>query len=616
MVNHNSLNTAFAPPMAPIKPYTGTFGKKQLRHLLRRSLFGASNSDMKAFEGKTLTQVVDALLNITDFNPLPPLNDYYTSPGAYAKDPVYEKNADGTIKKDANGNPIQAVDANGNLLFTNKIDPVTKLPIVEKPAVGLADNGVKFGETWVNTPIDAANNKDGDRRLSFKSWWSAMMIERRDLREKMTLFWSNHFGIEADVVSTAILVYRNNQVTRKHSLGNFKDMVRDMTIDGGMLRYLNGFLNRKGAPDENYARELQELFTVGKGSGSGYTEDDVKAAAKVLTGWQVGARDTLYPITNNPAMHDTTDKKFSAYYNNTIIKGDATANGAMNELNALLNMIFAQAEVSKFIVRKLYTFFVYYEITPDVEINVIEPLAELFRTGNYQIKPVMKALLTSEYFFKDEYIGSMVKSPLDNAIGLLRQFEIAIPPFGGKTFEARRAISVEVYSSARNAGQDLQDPPDVAGWPAYYQYPQYHEIWINTASYPIRQAMQRKYALLNGLLTTRDNTITVNPESARMVFKIDYPKWLKTFSYPQDPNLLIDELADLLFGVPVSQTVKTKLKTAKLFTPLINSDAKWSEQVTKYLADSATTDALAKLVPLRIQTLIDYMVRAAEIQLH
>ncbi len=580
--------TYFTPPVAPIKPYTGQFGRQQLKHLLRRTLFGVSNSDLKAFEGKTMTQVVDSLLNVTNFTPSPPVNDYSVTLGTYKKDPVT-----GKILLDTNGKPI-----------------------VENYPVAGEDNGVKFGETWVNS---ATTLVDFQRRASFKAWWIGLMMnQERNIREKMTLFFSNHFAMEADVVSMANFTYISNQLTRKFCLGNFKDFVKAMSVDPGMLVYLNGNRNNKSAPDENYARELQELFTLGKGSGSQYTEDDVKAAARVLTGWTTNRADLTTPVVYRSAFHDTGDKKFSSFFGNKVIKGDSSANGGMNELNQLVDMIFQIDEVSKFIVRKLYTFFVYYDINTDIEKNVIEPLAELFRNSSYEIKPVLKALFTSDEFYKPTNMGSMIKSPLDHVVGLYRQFEVAIPK-DPALFEAQYRLWRSAAGSTRTLGQDIQDPPNVAGWPAYYQMPGYYEMWLDTASYPQRETIQKGFSTLNGFSSGTEIS-NVNPDSRNIAIKIDYSNWLKTFSNPTSAFDLINDMADLFYGVPISQTVKDKLKINKLWAKQnnlqITTDKQWSDAVTAYLANPLTTDAMARTVPLRMQILVTYMMRAAEFHLH
>jgi hypothetical protein len=578
----------FAPPSVPLKPYTGTFGKKQLLHLLKRTLFGVGNADLKAFQGKTLEQVVDALLEINPTAlPSPPLN-LEIERGAYKRD------AFGNIVKDANGKNI-----------------------IEKFAVPAASEPAGFGEPWINS----LNVLDGARRASYKAWSLGLMMEQeRNIREKMVLFLTNHFSIEADAVGRAHLVYAGNMLLRKYCIGNFKDLIRDITIDASMLIYLNGERNNKAAPDENYARELQELYTLGKGVDSKYTEDDVRAAAKVLTGWVTNRGDLAKPVIYRPTQHDSSDKKFSSFYGNTIIKGDASANGGLNEINALLNMIFKNEEVAKYIVRKLYTFFVYYDITPDIEKNVIAPLADIFRTNNYELKPVLKALFTSDDFYQEKHIGAMIKSPIDHVLGIVKLMEYQLPQ-EKDLFEVRYFFWQRLFAAANNAGQNFQDPPNVAGWPAYYQTPSFYEIWLDTASYPVRQTTQNQFfsaALSTQFLITGDGTSIVTPAAREFRIKVDYAKWLSGFVNPKNAAMLIDELTELMYGASLSQNVKDKLKNNKLFLKIGNiqlNDTSWSDAVATYMANPATTDATAMTIPNRIHILVNYMMKAAEFHL-
>src|SRR5450432_1068453 len=138
----------------------------------------------------------------------------------------------------------------------------------------------------------------------------------------MVLFWHNHFVTETNTVDNALFCYQYNMLLRRHALGNFKEFVRAITVEPAMLRYLNGYTNSKKAPDENYGRELQELFTLGKGPGSHYTEEDVKAAARVLTGFRI--ENKILPEVHgvfDGGSHDENDKQFSVFYANTIVTG-------------------------------------------------------------------------------------------------------------------------------------------------------------------------------------------------------------------------------------------------------------------------------------------------------
>src|SRR5690606_22324046 len=219
----------------------------------------------------------------------------------------------------------------------------------------------------------------GYRRRSLNNWSLELMLQNNPhIREKMTLFWHNHF-VTADINEPRVVYYYIDKL-RKMSLGNFRQMAKDITVDNAMLEYLNGRDNTRQAPNENYARELLELFTLGKGPSLGngdyttYTEKDIMEMAKALTGW-VEVRNSL-PIRsefrNN--RHDTTTKTLSHRFNNATIE-----NAGADEYKNLIDLIFTRDEVAEFICQKLYAWFIYNDITEEVREDVIKPLAEIFR---------------------------------------------------------------------------------------------------------------------------------------------------------------------------------------------------------------------------------------------
>ncbi|MGB4817657.1 MAG: DUF1800 domain-containing protein [Saprospiraceae bacterium] len=556
------------PINSPLLPYSGPFNKPELLHLLRRTLLGVSNADLNHFKGKSLNQVVDELLTFGT-TVAPPVKNY-------------------------------------SARVNNLPDPTA------------LDTEVQLGQTWVDTPIrNQTTNPDGSRRESLKAWWMGLMLgQERNLREQMVLFWHNHFSTEANDVGNAQMSYRTNKLFRENAVGNFRDFLFKITLDPGMLKYLNGYLNKATAPDENYARELQELFCVGKGPGSGYTEDDVKAAARVLTGWSLITQEgtPAVPVTpyvkENLNNHDKKDKVFSAFYGNKVIKAVATPTRATMEaeIRELIDMILAVEETSKFICRKLYTYFCYYEITPDVEVNLIEPLAEVFRNSNYDLKVLLKAFFTADYFFKPELRGAMIKSGMQFVIGKTRAFGYQIPD--ASKFEAQYYYWSVFKNYARNMGQDIMDPPNVAGWPAYYQVPQFHEMWVDTATYPERKNFYENISK-NGL---NSGTFYYQDVSKNVKVTVDFVAFAKQFSVPENPNILVAEACDLLFGVPVSQAVKDQLKTSFLLENQ-SSDYYWTEAWLEYINNPSTTDPEAKRVPTMLKNLFLDMESAAEFHL-
>ncbi len=551
----------------PVQPYQGPFGRPELTHLLRRSLFGRSNADLAHFEGQSLAQVVDALLTFTN-DTTPPLKTYWQLSGGVP-------------------NP-------------NMVDPT-----------------VPFGTTWIDTPRDpdAAVESTVFRIVSWVAWHTGLMVhQQRDLREKMTLFWFNHIPVQAFEVFNPRLLYEYDQLQREQCLGNFRTMMRDVTTSGAMLIYLNGTFNNVSAPDENYARELMELFTLGVDTG--FTEADVQAAARVLTGWvvqeQVGGVPILPQTVYVPFLHDQGNKQFSAFFNNTVIQGMGGPNGGNVELNELLDMIFAREEVSLHICRDLYRFFVKGEIDAATEADLIVPLAEVFRDHSGspdQMRHVMQALLTSDHFFSTEVRACMVKSAADLVIGALRELDMPFPT--AEQVEAQYNVWIDLYGLVGYAGQELVNPPNVAGWPAYHQYPQYDHAWVDTATFPARNNSMLGIVFTG--FATGNNLYQAASEN--LSFKVDLLAVVAQFTDPYDPNALVADAAELLFGVPVSAAVLQQLKTNYLLLGQ-QSDHYWSDAYELYVMDPGTTDPTAQLVPTILLWLFLDMVQAAENHIH
>ena len=537
-----SLSPA-ARTLSGINPYTGPWGTNEVIHLLKRTMFGAKKADVDYFAAHTMNQSVDELMNPTAPNPAPPVKEYATS----------------------------------TTLGVN------------------ADTNIAQGTTWIND-INGDGTVQSQRRSSYKKWWTGVLINQdRSIREKMIFLWTDHFGNESGDVGNTNWIYKQHTTIRQNCLGNFKQMVRDMTVDMAMLRYLNGYLNTATAPDENYGRELQELFTMGKGKDSQYTEQDVKEAAKVLTGWQING--TTYQTVFTFSRHSTVNKTFSPFYNNTVITGRTGATAGDQELNDLMNMIFAQNEVAKFIVRKFYRWFVYYDIDAATEANVITPLADIFRTNNYDIKPVLTALFKSEHFYDALNQGCIIKTPLDIVIGAMREYNVSMPP--ASDWDTSYGHWNTLYSFMLTMGVNLHDPPNVAGMPAYYQEPLFHEIWITTDSLPKRNQftdiMTNSGYLRNGF---------------RMQF--DFVAFAKTLSNPGNPNDLIEDAVKYLYRLNLSPQVKQQMKTQMLLTGQ-QYDYYWTNAWTTYIASPTTANF--NIVNVRIKDMFRYLMNLSEYQL-
>jgi uncharacterized protein (DUF1800 family) len=517
--------------------YNGAFGNTQLVHLLKRTLFSVKQSDINIFSGKSLATVVNALLN-TGLAPTPPVNNY---------------------------NDVNYTDAN-----------------------------VPAGQTWVNAPY-TDGTADSRRTTSYKAWWIGQLIKQQpSIEEKMVLFWHNHFATQTATIADARYEYKHHMLLRNFAMGNFKDMVKQMSIDPAMLKYLNGYVNVKNAPDENYGRELQELFTVGKGPNSLYTEADVKAAARVLTGYTVNA--TTISSGFDATKHDTTNKQFSAFYGNKVITGKTGATGA-NELDEMLDMIFATPECALYICRRLYRFFVYYVIDDVTEANIIAPLATIFRNNNYEIKPVLFALFTSQHFFDPLNRGCLIKSPVDLFVGICREFEIDFP--ADSDYVNAYYMWDYVRATAATVSQNIGDPPNVAGWPAYYLAPQYHELWINTDTLPKRNQFSDRMIATG--YTRNNKTIVIDP----IAYTLKLPN-------PADPNILISDVLTQLYVIDVAPEVIAFLKSILLSAQI--ADHYWTDAWNAYKSNPSDA-ANKKIVVTRLSTLYKYIMNLPEYQL-
>jgi uncharacterized protein (DUF1800 family) len=372
-------------------------------------------------------------------------------------------------------------------------------------------------------------------------------------------------------------------------------MVKAITLDPAMLIYLNGNTNKKTSPNENYGRELQELYTVGKGAGSAYTETDVQTAARVLTGHDVDANFSYY---FDVAGHDDKNKSFSTFYGGTIITGRSGSAGA-GEIDDMLTMIFATGESSKFICREIYNFFIYYNITPEIENNIIVPLAQVFKDSGYDITAVLSVLFKSEHFYNLAYASAcVIKSPLDFTLGLIREFGVKLPDPADDG--ANYAVWEMLMKTATILQQQILGIPLVAGWFAYYQAPAFHELWINSVTYTERNA----YTDL--MISTGDmmdmTSLTIDPIS-----------FAQKLSNPQDPNQLINNSLDVLFRVPLSDDSKMYLKQTILLTGQTN-DYYWTDAWNTYIANPS--DVVARdTVFTRLQSLYKYLMNLPEYHL-
>jgi len=540
--------------MPYLDPYSASWTSTQARHLLRRTTFGPSIQMVDTSVNLGLNGTIDEL-----FDPLPMPNP-----------------------------PVKSIpDGTG----TNQLN----------------DPGALYGETWINAapfpnvnPPILRNRILRSRSKSLYSWTILQMhYSDISIREKLSLFWHNHFVVADGTIAHREYMYYT--LLRSFSLGNFKDLTKQITIDTGMLLYLSGAENTNVAPNENYSRELLELFTIGKGQlvapgdYTNYTESDVTEIAKVLTGWQVApvanANTLTAQFSNN--RHTPGNKQLSYRFNNAVI----AENGAQ-EYSDLIDVIFQQDECARFIIRKLYRWFVGYEITADTETNIIEPLAVILINNDYEIAPALQVLLKSEHFY--DSAACMIKSPMDLIMSASRGLNIN-PPQGNVQNEYDHAYHHYVMSA--DLEQALFSHPNVAGWQAYYQEPQFYRLWINNLLLPKRHEFCR--LMVEGGLFSYNNE-NYNISTIVPVFDI-----VNNIPGAIDPNVLINELAEIMFNYPISDSQLTSLKDVLI--PGL-PDFEWSIEYSGHLADPSD-QALAISVQNKLKNLFSVMVRMSEFQI-
>jgi uncharacterized protein (DUF1800 family) len=276
--------------------------------------------------------------------------------------------------------------------------------------------------------------------LEAQGWWfRRMLLTKAPLREKMTLFWHDHFATSIQKVKQPVLMMNQNELFRKNAFGSFKDLTQAILMDPAMLLYLDTESSRKGKPNENFAREVMELFTLGEGH---YTEQDIREAARAFTGYQL-SRSTGN-VTHARKQWDESDK--------TIFGKTGPFNGS-----DVINMIFEKPRPARFMAEKLWEFFVYDKPTS----AALDMLSATLDKAGHQIAPLLREIFLSKEFYSEASIRSQIKSPVQFLITLFKQLEIKDPPIGFP------------INAEQQLGQILFMPPNVAGW-------DWGQAWINT----------------------------------------------------------------------------------------------------------------------------------------
>jgi uncharacterized protein (DUF1800 family) len=371
--------------IAAVDPHAEGMGRSDARHLLTRTGFDARLDQIEAYASLSRDEAVERIFGSvrrTASTPLPASADEWMAPRT-----------------------VRALDPEARKAFVR----------------ATVEHGVELKEWWLNE----------------------IVVTDSPLTERMTLFWHNHFTSSLKKVRSPMLMARQNALLRHYALGNFARLLHAVSKDPAMLVYLDTASSRRGRPNENFAREVMELFTLGVGH---YTEQDVREAARAYTGWSIDPATGAYKW--RPFAHDGGEK--------TVLGRSGDFDG-----DQVLDILLAQPACAEFIAAKLWREFVSPGPRNDAEHGDLERVAGRLRDSGYEIGPALRTLLLSEAFWAPRNRGTLVKSPVDLVAGTLRQFNV------------RYSDPLPFVFVLRNLGQDLLSPPNVKGWPG-------GDAWINS----------------------------------------------------------------------------------------------------------------------------------------
>jgi uncharacterized protein (DUF1800 family) len=569
----------------PLPQYTGTLGHTRAAHLLRRATFGPNKSEIDMFTAYTPQQAITELFPAILPDPILPLN------------------------------------------------PET-------------------GQDWLISGTTGAEIGVDGLTVYLTRWFLSQAIDFSQglgysTREKVVFFLHTHFTTRSEKVRNSRSLYFQNQLFRQFAFDkdqlpefNFKMLVKKVSADNAMLKFLDGSQNVKGSPNENYGRELLELYTLGRGlegtlptdlpAGDyvNYTEQDVQAAARVLSGYKLDLDfitidpDTLLPSGSIAAgSHDNDPKQFSNRLANQIIEADpllllgsqATAESTLDELDQLIELIYAQEEAARYLSRKLYRFYVYHEITETIESTIIAEMAQTFINSGFKLQEVIEELLQSQHFYEaassvdDDKYGGIIRSPLDVVAGTMRFFNIALPDSQLETasFYDQTGDLVDITYSM---GMPLYNPFEVAGYGAYHQYPAYNRNWISsnylTQRYSFIQYIINHMNLLEPDMLgvdvfeyTRANFTNAVGENAFELI-MAYAKYL----LPVHGNLTFDPASDADAGL-TAERLNYFIK-AFLYEPQFddNPEAEWTSRWNSMSEVDVMKTQLDKLINALMQS--------------
>lgn len=552
----SQLKTAVA---SGLEPYSGPWTRTQAAHLLRRALFGPKKQEITDATSMGLSATLDQLLNNISI-PSPPVNPYSDE-----------------------------------------------------------DPNVAIGEVWVEQPY--YDQLTAYRGPAFRGWyWQNLINHDFNIMARMTMFWINHFGM-SDLGDTRV-EYQAINLFNTGGTGSFRTMVEKVTVLPGMLKFLNGDNNTKWNPNENFARELLELFTIQKGDQIGledytnYTEDDVRAAARILTGWRnQGYWSNTEAVVSSyfdPDLHTTGTKTMSFRFDNAVIGSDDPNYNAEEEYKELLDVIFGKAETARAICRELYRFFVFSDINAQVETDVIVPLAQVMINNDFEMVPTLRALLGSQHFYDIAVRGPLIKSPYDFTVSAIRTMggyahlglDLSNNTTSNPLLASAYFLGTGLHWKTEALDMDFLFPPTVAGWKAYYQTPGFYRNWIGSSTLKSRKSLVDEMTN-RGIWTRVEATDNYEPRP------FDYFGFVAALNDPFDPIELIAECAEIFLPRELHPDQLDALKE-ELIPGL--PDQEWTRQYADYLQSPFNPD-VANPVQDRLKSFFRALFSMAEFHL-
>ncbi|MEM1220208.1 MAG: DUF1800 domain-containing protein [Bacteroidota bacterium] len=481
----------------------------------------------------------------------------------------------------------------------NRLLAPARIPLPPVLHIAEDDPDVAFGDTWVNTPYTAGGKHRG---ASLNAWFFNHLIENPSgLQAKMTLFWLNYFGMAG--VSDHRAMYRYIRLFQELATGNFREMIERITVHPAMLEFLDGATNDRKNPNENYARELLELFTiqkgpqVGEGDYTNYTETDVVAIARALTGWKnnkYAYNDVDVPIESyfSPDAHDQGTKTLSHRFNSWAIQNEGD-----QEYKAVISVILNQPETPRAFCRELYRYFVFHEIGETVEQEVIAPLAATLVSNEFDISPVLEELFNSQHFYDMAVRGPMIKNPYEFLASIARSLGWYghLKDIG---LYHKYMIGDKYERISREIGMHFLSPPTVAGWKAYYDAPRYYRNWASPA------LLQKRFSLASEVLGQYHHV-----DNYRIPF--DWMSFVKEATEPLVIDAFLDEVLLVFLPRPLYSEQKLALKE---FLLQGLPDEEWTLQCANYLANP-NDNTITIAFETRLRRLMVAIIGMAEFQL-